>query len=253
VTEAQFYQLLLYIFLALGVGCFLLLLFVTAPYGRHARRGWGPQLPSWAGWVIMESPAVALVSLFFVLGHGWRDPLSILFLGLWLLHYLYRSFVYPFLGSGKKQPMPLVIALFGCLFNLFNGYLQGRYLFHFAPPSTTILSASSHLWLGIVLFLLGFVIHVRADWKLLHLRQPGESTYHIPSGGLYEYISCPNYFGELVEWTGWAVATWSPAGLAFALWTAANLAPRARAHHQWYRRTFPGYPPARKALIPGAW
>jgi hypothetical protein len=27
--------------------------------------------------------------------------------------------------------------------------------------------------------------------------------------------------------------------------------PRALAHHRWYRTTFPDYPPARTAIIPG--
>ena len=41
------------------------------------------------------------------------------------------------------------------------------------------------------------------------------------------------------------------AGLAFAAWTMANLVPRARAHHRWYRERFPDYPARRKALVPG--
>ena len=70
---------------------------------------------------------------------------------------------------------------------------------------------------------------------------------------MYRWISCPNYFGEIIEWIGWAIATWSLAGLAFALWTAANLVPRAYSHHQWYRESFTDYPPERKALVPRLW
>jgi hypothetical protein len=47
--------------------------------------------------------------------------------------------------------------------------------------------------------------------------------------------------------------TWSWAGLAFAYWTVANLLPRARANHVWYKQTFADYPPERKALFPGIW
>ena len=82
------------------------------------------------------------------------------------------------------------------------------------------------------------------------LRAPGETGYNIPRGGAFEWISCPNYLGELVEWTGWALASWSPAGLAFAVYTAANLVPRALSHHDRYRDRFPEYPPRRSALIP---
>jgi 3-oxo-5-alpha-steroid 4-dehydrogenase 1 len=58
------------------------------------------------------------------------------------------------------------------------------------------------------------------------------------------------YLGEMLEWTGWALATWSPAGFAFALYTVANLAPRAVDHHAWYHQQFPEYPAKRRALIP---
>jgi protein-S-isoprenylcysteine O-methyltransferase Ste14 len=69
-------------------------------------------------------------------------------------------------------------------------------------------------------------------------------------GFLFEHVSCPNYLGEIVEWTGWALAAWSLAGLSFAFWTIANLAPRALAHHRWYRERFPEYPPFRRAIVP---
>jgi len=81
----------------------------------------------------------------------------------------------------------------------------------------------------------------------------GETGYKIPHGGLFERVSCPNYLGEIIEWSGWALATWCLPGLSFAVWTFANLAPRARAHHRWYRAKFPEYPEERKALIPGVW
>jgi len=82
------------------------------------------------------------------------------------------------------------------------------------------------------------------------LRAPGERGYKIPHGGLYRFVSAPNYFGELVEWSGFALAAWSPAALVFVVWTAANLAPRAWANHRWYRRTFADYPTGRRALVP---
>jgi steroid 5-alpha reductase family enzyme len=85
------------------------------------------------------------------------------------------------------------------------------------------------------------------------VRSTEDAEYRLPDEGLFRWISCPNYFGEIVEWTGWAVATWSLAGLSFALWTVANLAPRAWANHQWYLRHMPEYPRERKALVPGVW
>jgi protein-S-isoprenylcysteine O-methyltransferase Ste14 len=94
------------------------------------------------------------------------------------------------------------------------------------------------------------LLNKQADRTLRKLRGPGETGYKIPRGGAYTWVSCPNYLGEIVEWLGWALATWSPAGLAFAAYTAANLVPRALANHRWYRERFPDYPAERRAVIP---
>eukprot|EP00252_Welwitschia_mirabilis_P004240 TRINITY_DN14515_c0_g1_i2.p1 TRINITY_DN14515_c0_g1~~TRINITY_DN14515_c0_g1_i2.p1 ORF type:complete len:107 (+),score=1.10 TRINITY_DN14515_c0_g1_i2:167-487(+) len=101
-------------------------------------------------------------------------------------------------------------------------------------------------------------INIWADSVLLSLRKDKRSDtlkkgqrYQIPKGGLFEFVSCPNYFGEIVEWLGWAILTWSRAGLGFFVYTVANLGPRAAAHHDWYREKFgSAYPKSRKILIP---
>ena len=58
-------------------------------------------------------------------------------------------------------------------------------------------------------------------------------------------------FGEIIEWIGWTILTLSISGAVFALWTIANLVPRAFTHHKWYQEKFSNYPKNRKALIPG--
>ena len=84
----------------------------------------------------------------------------------------------------------------------------------------------------------------------MNLRKPGETGYKIPQGGFYRWVSAPNYFGELLEWLGWAIATWSLAGFSFLVYTAANLGPRAITNHKWYLEKFDDYPEERKALVP---
>ena len=71
-----------------------------------------------------------------------------------------------------------------------------------------------------------------------------------PTGGAYRWFACPNYFGEIVEWFGWALATLVAGGLAFAVYTTANLTPCALDHHCWHRKHFPDCPPSRRALVP---
>ena len=147
--------------------------------------------------------------------------------------------------------MPAAIMGSAIVFNAANGGLNGFWFGHVAPPYPAGWATDPRLLAGAVLFVIGVLINDRADATLRRLRAPGETGYRIPEGGFYRWISCPNYLGEIVEWTGFAVMTWSPAAATFAVWTAANLVPRALAHHAWYRAEFDEYPETRKALIPG--
>jgi 3-oxo-5-alpha-steroid 4-dehydrogenase 1 len=231
---------------------FILLFFIIAPYGRHSRRGWGYSVGNRLGWVLMEAPAPVFFAVLFILG-GDITVMSVVFLVLWETHYCHRAFIYPFSLRGQEKRMPLLVVIFGFIFNLMNGYLNGRYIFTFSGGYTTEWLTDPRFIIGVVLFVLGYIINRQSDQILKGLRQPGESGYQVASHGLFRWISSPNYFGELIIWFGWALATWSLAGLAFAVWTMANLVPRARAHHAWYQASFPDYPDGRKALVPGLW
>ncbi len=253
-SEFTFLQIILGISLVASVGTFTGLFFITAPYGRHLRSGWGPHLPNWLGWLLMESVSAIGFLVMFLTGSAPRTAATLTFLLMWEAHYIHRSFIYPFMLRDGRKKMPAAITLMAVVFNLGNSYANGRYLFHFSGERYTAEWLLDPRFItGAVLFVGGFSINRWADNTLRELRRPGETDYKIPHGGLFHYVSCPNYFGEILEWIGWAVATWSLPGLAFALWTFANLAPRAQAHHAWYHEHFSAYPQERKALIPGVW
>ncbi len=119
-------------------------------------------------------------------------------------------------GDAASSMVPLVfLVLFGMIFNTANGFVNGYNLF-----------LSGRIYTLNWLFAPRFI------------------------GGLFELVSTPNYFGEIVQWIGWAVMTWSLAGLSFALFTVANLLPRGIGHHRWYREHFEDYPDRRRAIVP---
>lgn len=253
-SEQQVFNILVILSFSLAAGIFISLFFINAPYGRHTRRGWGLTMPNWLGWLLMESPSPLMMLSLYLIGAAPKTTTTLVFLLMWLAHYAHRAFIYPFERREDSMRMPVVIMLSGMIFNLGNAYLNGRYLFHFSAgkyPLNWLLDA--RFIAGTVIFAGGYVINRWADRKLRSLRKPGETGYKIPQGGIYRYISCPNYFGEILEWLGWALATWSLTGLTFAVWTFANLAPRARANHAWYHSHFPEYPAERKALVPWMW
>lgn len=247
-TESEFYAHLLTVTLVAAALSAVALLALTAPYGRHARTGWGPSMDTRLAWIVMESPsALWFLAVFFAGAHAWQAvPLALA--AMWQVHYFQRTFIFPFkLRPGGGTPVGVVAM--GFAFNLTNSYLNARWLSHFGAYDVSWLWSPAFL-IGLTLFITGYRINRWADRVLADLRAPGETGYKIPRGGLYEVISCPNYFGELLEWTGFAIAAASPAGWAFVAFTAANLIPRALKHHRWYREKFPNYPPWRKAVIP---
>ncbi|XP_038981034.1 steroid 5-alpha-reductase DET2 [Phoenix dactylifera] len=237
----------------------LSLRFLAAPYGRHARSGWGPALPAALAWALMESPTLWLTLLLLPRGRHRSHPLALTILALYLLHYIHRTVVYPLrlsIKSKSKSGFPLVIALVAFSFNLLNAYLQARSASHYAeyPAASSAFAFGLWVWLrvlvGMGIFFWGMSVNIRSDLALLRLKAEG-GGYRIPRGGWFEWVSCPNYMGEAAEWLGWAVVACSPAALAFFLYTCSNLVPRARAHHQWYLEKFgEDYPRSRKAVVP---
>jgi hypothetical protein len=223
---------------------------IAAPYGRHTRGGWGPTVPARLGWFLFESVALVAFWWFYWQGPRAHELVPRVFLALWSLHYVHRAWLQPLLSRSDKR-MPLLVVTSAIAFNVLNTWLNARSLTEFGPIYETSWLWSFRFLYGMLLFFTGFAVNRWADWQLARLRARSGGRYAVPSGGLFEEISCPNYFGECMMWMGWAVATWSLAGLSFALFTAANLIPRAVSHHAWYRRTFPEYPRRRKAVIPG--
>jgi 3-oxo-5-alpha-steroid 4-dehydrogenase 1 len=243
----QFYYPALYSLLGVAAVIALSLQFVNAPYGRYLRNGWGPLVPARLGWVLMETPAVLTITILAIT--GTMTLLNVLFLCLWQSHYLYRTYVFPFRLRGAR-PMPLMVPLMAIVFNLWNGFLNGAWLFHLGPHRGTDWLHSPQFIIGVLAFYAGMAINRHSDRILVKLRRDGDTGYHIPHGGMYRYVSMPSYLGEFIQWCGFALATWSLAGLSFAVFTAANLFPRAVANHRWYQKTFADYPPDRRAVLP---
>lgn len=234
-------------------------LFITAPYGRHnAGTSWGPQIDNRLGWILMEMVSPLVFAYFFLTGPVPKSiPMWIIF-ALWITHYLNRSFIFPLRLRTNGKKMPLAIVGSAAFFNTINGFVNGYGLGHFgfwleeaSVPYPEWWLADPRFLFGFALFLIGAGINIMSDEKLMRLRKPGETGYKIPGGSLFRFISCPNHFGEILEWTGFAILCWSLPAVSFAIWTAANLIPRAVSHHKWYREKFgEEYPKERRAVIP---
>ncbi len=248
-TEVELHRALSWFVIATGAVVFVSLFFIVAPYGRHSRPGWGLMVSNRVGWMVMESPsALGFAAVFFSGAHA-LEPAPLALAALWLGHYVHRTFIWPMRMTKRVKHMPAAVSAMAVVFNVINAYINARWLSELGSYPTSWL-ADPRFLAGAALFVFGMALNISADNVLFKLRKPGDEGYRIPHGGLYRFISAPNYFGELVEWAGFALAAWSLPALAFLLFTAANLVPRALSHHKWYRAQFPDYPPERKAVIP---
>ncbi len=248
-NETTFYYIV-YAWIAIGILVFPFNLRIAAPYGRHISRKWGLLIDNRLGWILMESPALLVFAGFFLFGSLQHNTVTWVLFLLWVAHYVNRTLIFPFRLRTKGKKMPVAIVLMALGFNFMNGFLNGYYLGSLATGYTNAWFEDPRFVIGTLLFFFGMAVNQYSDNILIHLRRPGETGYVIPTGGLFRYISCPNHFGELVEWTGYAILSWSSPALAFAVWSFANLVPRAVQHHKWYQEQFEDYPKERKAVIP---
>lgn len=231
------------------------LLFVTAPYSRHfsGRSLLRCTLPGALGWCLMEAVSPALFLRAFVRARGPAAPgiaPHVLAL-LWTLHYTYRALVYPLRRRRVLRPMPLEIALLSAAFNAVNGALNGAAAAA-ARPHPLVLALGTALWLA------GLAGNVRSDETLRALRRgPADAgVYRVPPPvGPHRWLVSPNYSCEALEWLGYALASGgAPAAVSFAVWTLANLAPRALANYRWCVARFgPDMPRDRYVFIPFIW
>ena len=216
-----------------------------------------PVIPGRLDWFLHSTSLLAVLLVWRKRGADCSDiPAgNIVLLSCFLLHYVWRSIVFALLVKHPKpMTLPLVMSTSG--FCLINGWLQGAGLLLFSSENWINDLYAPHFLLGVVMFIFGWYINVSSDLTLINLRKgPEDKKYYIPTGGVFELVSGANFFGEIVEWTGFAVASgFARAPLAFAVFTFANLAPRAMQHHEWYRDKFKdAYPKQRRGLIPYIW
>eukprot|EP00063_Salmo_salar_P052262 XP_014027097.1 PREDICTED: 3-oxo-5-alpha-steroid 4-dehydrogenase 2 isoform X1 [Salmo salar] len=185
------------------------------PYGRYVTSDGTPgrTCPAKLAWFLQELPSF-LVPMLLLLSTDTQPSLGKdLLLWTFCLHYFQRTFIYSLLTKGR--PSPLYIVFSAVVFCSVNGFLQGHYMLHCATYDDA--------------------------WQ---------TDIRLYTGGMFEYVSGANFFGEILEWCGYALATWSLPTFSFALFTMCSIGPRAFHHHRYYQEKFEDYPQSRKAVIP---
>lgn len=258
-------------FLVSFIPIFLTLFFIKAYYGKFydsnktknensilsSVRKLFPVISSRISWIIQECPSV-FVTLYYLLKYQSKlTKEKIIVISPFLIHYIQRSFIFPFvIHSSKNYPFELTLMAFS--FCLFNSLIINRSVILFSDYDKNDYFS---IFCGILIMFFGMFINIYHDYSMSKQRtennkKPNSSHYIIPRGFLYEYISCPNYLGELTEWLGFILISKTFSSFVFFVSTFCNLFPRAIKYHQWYRTKFKDEfakdekLSARKAIIP---
>lgn len=77
-----------------------------------------------------------------------------------------------------------------------------------------------------------------------------KANYSVPTGGLFDYVTMPHYFFELIAWLGIACVSQDiNVYLVFASMFT-YLLTRAKATKTWYLKNVDNYPKSRNVLVP---
>ncbi|KAF3766409.1 3-oxo-5-alpha-steroid 4-dehydrogenase [Cryphonectria parasitica EP155] len=247
-------------------------------------------IPGRLAWFTMEVPGF-LTLLYMVLTlpglHGitdlpWQNQVLA---GLFVIHYLYRAVLFPFLQP-SMSPIHVAVWLAALAFQLFNGTLLGSWLAAYGPVTEAAWRAqlgpfpTLQFAVGIALFYVGLAANFYHDDELREIRRRElqrqekvatesgggggggrgraaatvDKHYRIPQAGLFRYVLYPHYLAEWAEWFGFYVAcgfSCTPA-LMFLVNEVSAMLPRAVKGRRWYAERF-GEEKIRgkRAVIPG--
>ncbi|MDR1757443.1 MAG: DUF1295 domain-containing protein [Bacteroidales bacterium] len=238
------YDYLLIIMSGLALIVFVVLQFITPPYGMTFNPRWGVSVNSRWGWILMETPVFIAMCVLYVCSLYYKiKPFNITTFTIFVffqLHYFQRAFIFPLMMKGQSK-MPVSVIMIGIIFNTCNAVMQGGWLFYFSPANYYPIEwlHSARFLIGAVLFFTGMSINMHADRIIRQLRKSKtDSNYYLPCRGLFRYVNSANYFGELLEWSGFAVLLWAVPGWVFVFWTFANIVPRSKAVYERYAHFF---------------
>lgn len=170
----------------------------------------------------------------------------------WSIHYIKRLLETIFVHRFSHATMPLRNLFKNCSYYWLFAMYVAYYVNHpeYTEPNTL------QVYVGLAGFALAEAGNLSIHISLRNLRPAGTTTRKIPkpTGNpftkLFDFVSCPNYFYEVMAWLSFALMTQCVAALLFALAGMYQMTIWALGKHSNYKKEFLSYPRHRKAIIP---
>jgi len=161
------------------------------------------------------------------------QKLALLF---WTFHYAKRILETFFVHRFSHGTMPIFNLYKNCSYYwTFGAYISWfiNHPLYTAPP----------LERSIILFTLAMtaeLANLKCHLIQANLRSGGSKEYVIPSGFLFDYITCANYTAEIAAWLAFSAATQTVAAALFATAGTCQMVPWAVQKHKRLRKIFDG-------------
>ncbi|GJN24575.1 hypothetical protein PR202_gb12324 [Eleusine coracana subsp. coracana] len=214
--------------------------------------GGGALLPSRVGMLVAYAPALVAAAASFAMPDVVDGARAQILSAALAVHFLKRVlevlFVHRYSGN-----MPLATAA-----TISISYLLGTVNLIYALHLSRDLPAPAIdlLYPGVIVFTIGVAGNLYHHYLLSRLRASGtgggsdNKGYKIPTGGLFELVTCPHYLFEIIGFFGFTMISQTVYALAYASGTAMYLAGRSCATRRWYESKFEDFPAKIKALVP---
>jgi len=224
----------------------------------------GPQV-SWKTVFLVEYGGPLLIHpLFYHLPRLWygqdvqHSMLQKYVYVLVLLHFAKRELETIFVHRFSNASMPFInIFKNSIYYHLFSGLLLAYDVYRPAFSATsshivgTIRSSEQFLCICTSVWVFAELSNLHTHLTLRSLRPANSRTRAVPFGYGFTFVSCPNYFFEIIEWATIAVMTGSIIAWVFTALGAGIMSIWALKKHRNYKKEFGNaYPRGRKAIIP---
>jgi very-long-chain enoyl-CoA reductase len=218
-------------------------------YSKFATQDARWTLPSRWGMLLLYAPAALLFPVMHVVfGAPWTWW-HLLIAAMGCVHFTKRCLeaLYLHRYSGVTNMMSTIAI--SLLYSTQAILLVGAGAQDIAPEQ---IGAAFSPWLatGLVLWVLGLGGNLYHHWLLANLRQPGDNSYKVPTGGLFGLLACPHYTCELLGWLGYALVFGHPTAWALMMAMTCYLMGRSYKTVGWYHDKGLDVPKNWKRLIP---
>lgn len=219
-------------------------------YSKFAKREQKWSLPSRLGMFIIYFPAVLAYPLIYIFLNSPSSQWHTLCMALVIAHFAKRCletlFLHKYSGVTNLGSTLLISSLYTLVSGLL-GYIASTEI------TLKLLNSSAfqpQIIVGVVLWVVGTGINFYHHWILANLRKPGETGYVLPQKGLFRWIACPHYFGEIIGWFGYAILFHHVGAYVILLTMTAYLMGRSHNTVKWYRERMDNVPTNWKRLFP---